>query len=127
MPEILSTAPQFARVALSDDESNGVPVGHFHSGNGLQGRTRMLADFIGGCGPGGCIVRSNRTGMCSRAFSCRVTVGNVKEKKFLEIWHEAEVLQRSGTAVPSRGTVQPVRTSWYAAGAVPVHGRTTGT
>ncbi len=94
MPEILSTAPQFARVALSDDESNGVPVGHFHSGNGLQGRTRMLADFIGGCGAGRLYCSIEPDGDVQPCVFLPVTVGNVKEKKFLEIWHEAEVLQQ---------------------------------
>jgi radical SAM protein with 4Fe4S-binding SPASM domain len=93
-PEILSTAPQFARVALSDDTDNGVPVGHFHSGNGLQGRTRMLADFIGGCGAGRLYCSIEPDGDVQPCVFLPVAVGNVRERPFLDIWHDASVLRQ---------------------------------
>ncbi|MCE5338323.1 MAG: radical SAM protein [Methanomicrobiaceae archaeon] len=49
-PEALSTAPQVASVALADE--GGVPVGHFYAGEAIEGKTGLLADFIGGCGAG---------------------------------------------------------------------------
>ncbi|MGA7798005.1 MAG: radical SAM protein [Methanoregula sp.] len=94
MPEILSTAPQFARVALSDSDCHGVPVGHFHAGNGLDGRTRMLADFIGGCGAGRLYCSIEPDGDVQPCVFMPITVGNVKEKPFLGIWHEAQVLHQ---------------------------------
>ena len=92
MPEILSTAPQFARVALMDDESNGVPVAHFHAGNGLGGQSRMLADFIGGCGAGRLYCSIEPDGVVQPCVFLPVPVGNIKEKPFLEIWHDAKIL-----------------------------------
>ena len=94
LPEILSTAPQFARVALMADDNRGVPVGHFHAGNGLEGRTRMLADFIGGCGAGRLYCSIEPEGDVQPCVFMPITVGNVKEKPFLEIWHEAQVLHQ---------------------------------
>jgi len=93
-PEVLSTAPQFARAALSEDCHNGVPVGHFHAGNGLEGRTRALADFIGGCGAGRLYCSIEPDGNVQPCVFLPVTVGNVREKPFLEIWRNAAVLRQ---------------------------------
>ena len=93
-PEVLSTAPQFARVALSEDCHNGVPVGHFHAGSGLEGKTQALADFIGGCGAGRLYCSIEPDGDVQPCVFLPVTVGNVREKPFLEIWHNATVLRQ---------------------------------
>jgi len=92
-PEVLSTAPQFARVALECDGNTGVPVGHFHAGSGLDGKTRALADFIGGCGAGRLYCSIEPDGDVQPCVFLPVTVGNVREKPFLDIWHGAQVLE----------------------------------
>ncbi|MGC9436133.1 MAG: radical SAM protein, partial [Methanomicrobiales archaeon] len=47
-PEALSTAPQFARVAVEGCEGS-MALGHFYYGDHFPDRTRALAEFIGGC------------------------------------------------------------------------------
>jgi radical SAM protein with 4Fe4S-binding SPASM domain len=91
-PIVLSTAPQLARVALEMEDSCGVPVGHFHLGNEIQGKTRMLADFIGGCGAGRLYCSIEPTGNVQPCVFMPIKVGNIREKPFLDIWHQSEVL-----------------------------------
>jgi len=91
-PDILSTAPQLARVALESDGAGGVPVGHFHTGEGLEGKTRMLADFIGGCGAGRLYCCIEPSGNIQPCVFMPIPVGNIRERPFLDIWHSAPVL-----------------------------------
>jgi radical SAM protein with 4Fe4S-binding SPASM domain len=91
-PIVLSTAPQLARVALEMEETCGVPVGHFHLGNEIQGKTRMLADFIGGCGAGRLYCSIEPTGNVQPCVFMPIVLGNLRDKAFLDIWHQSEVL-----------------------------------
>ena len=91
-PIVLSTAPQLARVALEMEDSCGVPVGHFHLGSEIQGKTRMLADFIGGCGAGRLYCSIEPTGNVQPCVFLPIVLGNLREKPFLDIWHNSEVL-----------------------------------
>lgn len=90
-PDILSTAPQFARVALQDGES-GIPVGHFYSGQEISGKTRMLADFIGGCGAGRLYCSIEPAGDVQPCVFMPIRLGNIRERSFLDIWHDAPEL-----------------------------------
>ena len=90
--EALSTAPQIARVAVEDERKKAIPVGHFHLGEGLSGKTRALADFIGGCGAGRLYCSVEPTGNVQPCVFLPITVGNIREKSFLEIWHDSAVL-----------------------------------
>jgi radical SAM protein with 4Fe4S-binding SPASM domain len=93
-PDLLTTAPQIASVALSGEEgSGGVPVAHFHTGEGLEGKTKMLADFIGGCGAGRLYCSIEPEGDVQPCVFMPIKVGNVRETPFLEIWHTSEVLR----------------------------------
>ncbi|MFA6331850.1 MAG: radical SAM protein [Methanoregula sp.] len=92
-PEVLSTAPQLARVAIQRDKDAGVPVGHFHLGTELSGKTRMLADFIGGCGAGRLYCSIEPQGDVQPCVFMPIKVGNIRQTPFLEIWHNAEVLK----------------------------------
>ena len=87
--EVLSTAPQIARVAAEDERKKAVPMGHFHLGEGLSGKTRALADFIGGCGAGRLYCSVEPTGNIQPCVFLPITVGNIREKPFLEIWHDS--------------------------------------
>jgi radical SAM protein with 4Fe4S-binding SPASM domain len=93
MPPILSTAPQFARVAIQE-EGVGIPVGHFYLGAELSGRTRMLADFIGGCGAGRIYCSIEPQGDIQPCVFMPIKVGNIRQQQFLEIWHNADVLKK---------------------------------
>jgi len=93
-PLILSTAPQFARVALQWENGNGkgVPVGHFYAGDELAGPARTLAEFIGGCGAGRLYCSIEPEGDVQPCVFMPLVVGNVRERPFCEIWHTAPVL-----------------------------------
>lgn len=90
-PEALTTAPQVAPVALSNE--GGVPVGHFYAGEAIEGKTGLLADFIGGCGAGRLYCSIEPEGDVQPCVFMPISVGNVRDTPFLEIWHSSEVLQ----------------------------------
>jgi radical SAM protein with 4Fe4S-binding SPASM domain len=92
IPDILSTAPQFARIAVEAEA--GVPVGHFYPGQELSGRTRMLADFIGGCGAGRIYCSIEPEGEVQPCVFLPISLGNVRDRPFLEIWHSSSVLDQ---------------------------------
>lgn len=91
-PEALTTAPQIAAVAVADEK--GVPVGHFYAGEAIEGKTGLLADFIGGCGAGRLYCSIEPEGNVQPCVFMPIVVGNVRDTPFLEIWHSAEVLQK---------------------------------
>ncbi|MEN6442714.1 MAG: radical SAM protein [Methanoregula sp.] len=92
-PEVLSTAPQLARVATQKVDL-GIPVGHFYLGSELSGRARMLADFIGGCGAGRLYCSVEPQGDIQPCVFMPIKVGNIRKTPFLEIWHNADVLNK---------------------------------
>lgn len=84
---MLSTAPQFARVALESEVGKNekiVPT-HFYNPS-LSGKLVNLAEFIGGCGCGRfyCAVRPN--GDIEPCVFFPLTVGNIKEDDFEDLW-----------------------------------------
>ena len=91
-PEALTTAPQIAPLALGDER--GVPVGHFYAGEAIDGKTELLADFIGGCGAGRLYCSIEPEGDIQPCVFLPIVVGNVRDTPFLDIWHSSEVLQR---------------------------------
>ncbi len=92
--EALTTAPQIAAVALEDQEGSGVPVGHFYAGEEMEGRTRLLAEFIGGCGAGRLYCSIEPEGDVQPCVFMPIPVGNVRETPFIEIWHTSDVLRK---------------------------------
>lgn len=91
-PEALTTAPQIAPLALGDER--GVPVGHFYAGDAIDGKTELLADFIGGCGAGRLYCSIEPEGDVQPCVFLPIVVGNVRDTPFLDIWHSSEVLQK---------------------------------
>jgi radical SAM protein with 4Fe4S-binding SPASM domain len=92
-PLVLSTAPQFARVALEDEAPGGIPVGHFYYGGEIEGKTAALAEFIGGCGAGRIYCSIEPTGDVQPCVFLPITVGNLRTASFEQIWHTSEVLE----------------------------------
>ena len=90
-PVVLSTAPQFARVAV-EEEAGAVPVGHFYAGEGLEGKTAALAEFIGGCGAGRIYCCIEPEGTVQPCVFMPIPVGNLRKSPFEEIWHTSETL-----------------------------------
>jgi radical SAM protein with 4Fe4S-binding SPASM domain len=89
--EALSTAPQFARIAV--EREKGVPVGHFYGGAGFEGKARALADFIGGCGAGRIYCAIEPNGDIQPCVFMPIKLGNVRREKFLDIWHNSPILK----------------------------------
>jgi len=90
--EILSTAPQFARVCLAMSRGRAVAPTHFYVGQ-PSWDLHVLAEFIGGCGAGrlyGALQPNGDVTPC--VFMPNLVVGNIRERGFLDIWHNSEVM-----------------------------------
>lgn len=92
---VLSTAPQFARVALQqegDAEEKTVPT-HFYNPT-LGGQLAGLAEFIGGCGAGRFYMAMKANGDLQPCVFFPLKVGNIQEDDFEDIWKHSRVLQQ---------------------------------
>ncbi len=84
---VLSTAPQFARIALQTETNTSEKIIPTHFSNPkLSGSLVNLAEFIGGCGCGRfyCAVRSN--GDIEPCVFFPLRIGNIKEDDFNDLW-----------------------------------------
>lgn len=96
----LSTAPQLSVVSLQMvEEGRGEGLGpvptHFASQGtlkALRGRTRSLADFLGGCGAGRLYCGLQPDGEVLPCVFMPIPLGNLREKRLKEIWESSEVL-----------------------------------
>ena len=93
--EILSTAPQLARVALQEEykEQTGevlMPT-HFYNAH-LPGKLANLAEFIGGCGAGRFYMSMRPNGDLQPCVFLPVKVGNILQDDFEELWLHNKVL-----------------------------------
>ncbi len=93
--EVLGTAPQLARIALGHAGVKGAPLvsAHFATSTNLGEHTRLLAEFVGGCGAGRCYCAIEPNGDVLPCVFMPIKVGNIREKSFLEIWRESPVLK----------------------------------
>jgi len=91
--EVLSTAPQLARVALQISEGKVVAPTHFYAGEAVKGLD-ILAEFIGGCGAGRlyCAIQPNGD-VSPCVFMHSKIVGNILREPFLEIWRNNKELR----------------------------------
>jgi len=87
---LLSTAPQFARIAL---QCNGgmIPT-HFYNVNAGE-RLRQLAEFIGGCGAGRFYFAIKANGDITPCVFFPLVVGNVRVDDLEELWKKNEVFE----------------------------------
>jgi radical SAM protein with 4Fe4S-binding SPASM domain len=91
---VLSTAPQFARVALQQEEGAAkktVPT-HFYNPK-LAGQLVDLAEFIGGCGAGRFYIAMRANGDLQPCVFFPLKIGNIKDDDFEEMWKNNKVLQ----------------------------------
>ena len=90
--EVLSTAPQYARVSLESSGGVNVAPTHFYVGE-ASWNLRVLAEFIGGCGAGRlyCAIEPNGD-VSPCVFMPGLTVGNLRKEGFMNIWHHSSVL-----------------------------------
>ena len=91
---VLSTAPQFARVALEAEKESNEKIVPTHFANPeLSGKLVNLAEFIGGCGCGRfyCAIRPD--GTIEPCVFFPLTIGNIKEVDFRTFWKDNHILQ----------------------------------
>jgi radical SAM protein with 4Fe4S-binding SPASM domain len=91
---VLSTAPQFARVALESEKGKNEKIVPTHFANpSLSEKLVNLAEFIGGCGCGRfyCAIRPN--GNIDPCVFFPLTVGNIKRDDFEELWQYNTILK----------------------------------
>jgi len=92
--EYLSTAPQFARVALQEEGEEGVKKipGHFYNPE-LYGQLESLGAFIGGCGAGRMYAALEPDGSVQPCVFMPLKVGNMREESFEELWDHHPVFE----------------------------------
>ncbi len=90
--EIVSTAPQYGRVALQMSSGQEVAPTHFYVGENKV--VKALAEFVGGCGAGRIYAALQPNGDVTPCVFFPVKVGNVRVKTFREIWDTAPLFQQ---------------------------------
>ncbi len=88
--QIVSTAPQYARVTLQLSGGEEVSPAHFYVGN--DPIVKSLAEFIGGCGAGRIYAAIQPEGTVTPCVFMPIPVGNVRQREFREIWETSEVM-----------------------------------
>ena len=85
---ILTTAPQLARLAIQcQGEGNEMAMSMAHMQTvKVSKKAVSLADFIGGCGAGRLYCSLSPKGDVHPCVFLPINVGNIKNKKFKEIW-----------------------------------------
>lgn len=88
---ICSTAPQMGRVCLERGRPDLIPLAH--TGPGRVKELSVLAPLIGGCGVGRAYVALQPDGRVTPCvYMPEVTIGNIREKTLLDIWHNSPIL-----------------------------------
>ena len=88
--EVVSTAPQLARVAIQ--ESSGRVVAPTHFSMGADPGTVALAEFIGGCGAGRIYAAIEPNGDVTPCVFMPIKVGNLREESFEDVWTKSPLL-----------------------------------
>ncbi|MEM2210990.1 MAG: radical SAM protein [Nitrososphaerales archaeon] len=93
--EVMSTAPQYARVVLQTSIGKSISPTHFYIGEESSWRIQTLADFIGGCGSGRlyCAIQPNGD-VTPCVFIPQLILGNLRKRSFMDIWHNNKVLKK---------------------------------
>jgi len=92
--EALCTAPQYSRVCFQRSMQKGrdlVTPTHFYAGE-FHGRTRSLAEFIGGCGAGRLYCAIQPNGLVTPCVFMPIVVGDLRRESFKDVWLNSKVL-----------------------------------
>lgn len=89
--EVMTTAPQFARVCMSKSKDT-FAMAHFGAGESNE-KTRMLAEFIGGCGAGRLYCAIQPNGVVTPCVYLPIQVGDLRKESFMHIWESSKVLK----------------------------------
>jgi radical SAM protein with 4Fe4S-binding SPASM domain len=91
---VLSTAPQFARVALEKEgkETEKIIPTHFYNPS-LTGKLTDLAEFIGGCGAGRFYMAMRSNGDLEPCVFFPFKIGHILKNDFEDLWIHNPVLK----------------------------------
>jgi radical SAM protein with 4Fe4S-binding SPASM domain len=87
---LLSTAPQFARIALQCD--GGMVPTHFYNVN-VGERLKQLTEFIGGCGAGRFYFAIKANGDITPCVFFPLVIGNVRNDNIEKLWKKSKVFK----------------------------------
>jgi MoaA/NifB/PqqE/SkfB family radical SAM enzyme len=87
--EVMTTAPQFARVCMSKSRDT-MAVAHFGTGETGE-KNRMLAEFIGGCGAGRLYCAIQPNGIVTPCVYIPTEVGDLRQR----LWQQGRRLHAS--------------------------------
>jgi len=82
--QIISTAPQYGRVSMQLSGGKEVAPTHFYVGD--DPIVKAVAEFVGGCGAGRIYAAIQPNGDVTPCVFMPITVGNIREKPFWDIW-----------------------------------------
>lgn len=88
--EVMTTAPQFARVCMSKSR-NTFAMAHFGTYEDID-KTRMIAEFIGGCGAGRLYCAIQPNGIVTPCVYMPIEVGDLRTEHFTDIWENSDTL-----------------------------------
>ena len=92
-----STAPQYSMISWEHAYGvyTGVVATHFTTEGAmraLQGRTKALAEFLGGCGAGRLYCGLEPNGDITPCVFMPIKLGNIRKDKLVDVWDKAEIL-----------------------------------
>jgi len=88
--QVVSTAPQLARVSWQMSQGEDVLPTHFSIPRSQT--LRSLAEFIGGCGAGRIYAAIQPDGKVTPCVFMPITVGDLRKQTFKDIWENSEVM-----------------------------------
>ena len=86
----------YARISLENVEKERgkeIVLTHFSAAS-LQGKTIVIADFIGGCGAGRNYCSIEYNGDIQPCVFIPIKVGNIIHDDFEKVWRENEILEK---------------------------------
>jgi len=92
--EVLCTAPQYSRVCLQQSLINKRDIlspTHFAALD-FHGKTKQMADFLGGCGAGRLYCAIQPNGLVTPCVFMPIVVGDLRKQSLKEIWLNSKVM-----------------------------------
>jgi len=92
--ETLCTAPQFARVCLQQSllSKSDVLSPTYFAAFEFHGKTKRLADFLGGCGAATLYCAIQPNGLVTPCVFVPIVVGDLKKQNFKDVWLHSKVM-----------------------------------
>jgi len=87
----LTTCPQYARVSMMRSKGELAVTSHYSMMRGEK--TRLIAEFIGGCGVGRAYCAIQPDGIVTPCVYMPIKIGDLKKQNFKEIWTTSPILE----------------------------------